>query len=89
MFNHVGMFSPNPFWFLIFVIEVRASNNQKQNTVTFQRGAEASSRLKRNKWGQPVGGNAYAGFELELGGAERCRKQETRDDAQSATDVAT
>ena len=29
----------------------RANNHQKQNTVTFQRGTEASSSLKRNKWG--------------------------------------
>ena len=54
-----------------FEREVRANNNQKQNTVTLRRGAEASSSLKRNKWGQPVGGNVYAGFELELAGAER------------------
>ena len=37
----------------------------------FKREAEASSSLKRNKWGQPVGGNVYAGFELELAGVER------------------
>jgi hypothetical protein len=34
---------------LLFVREERANNNQKQNTVTFRRGAEASSSLKRNK----------------------------------------
>jgi hypothetical protein len=34
--------------------EVRASNNQKQNAVAFQRGAGASSSSKWNKWGQPV-----------------------------------
>jgi hypothetical protein len=55
-----------------FEREERANKNQKQNTVTFQRGAEASSSLKRNKWGaarreDPL----YAGFELELAGAER------------------
>jgi hypothetical protein len=60
--------------FLIFGSEERASNNHKQNTVTLRRGAEASSSLKRNKWGvarreDPV----YAGFELELAGAERYR----------------
>jgi hypothetical protein len=42
-------------------------NNQKQIQLLFQRGAEASSSLKRNKWGALV----YAGLELELGGAER------------------
>jgi hypothetical protein len=36
---------------LLFEREERANNNQKQNTVTFQRGAEASSSLKRNKLG--------------------------------------
>jgi len=41
----------------------------------FQRGAEASSSLKRNKWGQPVGGIVYAGFELELAGAERNQRE--------------
>jgi hypothetical protein len=51
--------------------EERADNHRKQNTATLLRGAEASSSLKRNKWGQPVGGNVYAGFELELAGAER------------------
>jgi hypothetical protein len=61
--------------FLICESEVRASNNQKQNTVTLQRGAEASSSAKRNKWRvarreDPV----YAGFELELAGAERYRE---------------
>jgi hypothetical protein len=30
-----------------------------------------SSRSKWNKWGQPVRGNVYAGFEVELAGAER------------------
>jgi hypothetical protein len=54
-----------------FEREGRASDHQKQDTVTLRRGAEASSSLKRNKWGQPVGGNVYAGFELELAGAER------------------
>jgi hypothetical protein len=52
---------------LPFDREERASKNQKQNTVTFQRGAEASSSTKRNKWAGPV----YAGFELELAGAQR------------------
>jgi hypothetical protein len=33
----------NPFCILIFVREERANSNQKQNTVTFQRGAEAIS----------------------------------------------
>jgi hypothetical protein len=37
----------------------------------FKREGEASSSLKWNKWGQPVGGNVYAGFELELAGVER------------------
>jgi len=59
--------------------EERASSNQKQNTVASQRGAEASSRSKRNKWGvarreDPV----YAGFELELAGAKRYRLEEQR-----------
>jgi hypothetical protein len=35
--------------FLSFESEVGASKNQKQKTVTFQRGAEASSSSKRNK----------------------------------------
>jgi len=35
----------------VFGSEERANNNQKQNTGPFQRGAEASSRSKRNKWG--------------------------------------
>jgi hypothetical protein len=34
---------------LLFEREERANKNQKQNTVTFPRGAEASSSLKRNK----------------------------------------
>jgi hypothetical protein len=34
-----------------FGSEVRASNNQEQNAVTLQRGTEASSSSKRNKWG--------------------------------------
>ena len=60
------------FLFLIFGSEERANNHQKQNTATLCRGAEASSSSKRNKWGvarreEPV----YAGFELELVGAER------------------
>ena len=53
--------------------------NQKQNTVPLQRRAEASSSSKRNKWGvarreDPV----YAGFELELAGAERYPLDEQR-----------
>jgi hypothetical protein len=66
----------NPFCFLIFEREERAGKNQKQNTVTFQRGAEASSSLKRNQWGAARGEDpVYAGFELELAGAERSWKQ--------------
>ena len=63
---------PNPFWFLIFVSEERASEIIESKIQSlFQRGVEASSSLKWNKWevarrGAPV----YAGFELELGGAE-------------------
>ena len=63
---------PDPFSFLIFGREERASEIIKSKIQSlFQRGAEASSSLKRNKSGQPVGGNFYAGFELELAGAER------------------
>ena len=38
----------NPFVF-DFGSEERANANQKQNTLTLQRGAEAGSRSKRNK----------------------------------------
>lgn len=62
----------NPFCFLIFEREERANEIIKSKIQSlFQCGAEASSSLKRNKWGQPVGGDVYAGFELELAGAER------------------
>ena len=55
---------------LIFKSDERASNNQKQNTVTLPRGAGASSSSKRNKWGVAHRGDSvYAGFELELAGA--------------------
>jgi len=61
---------PNPFCFLIFVNEERASEIIESKIQSlFQRGAEASSSSKRNKWG--VAGTVYAGFELELVGAER------------------
>ena len=42
------------------------------------------SRGTSEQRGQPVGGNVYAGFELELAGVERYREQETRDDTESA-----
>jgi hypothetical protein len=45
-FQDVAAFS-NPFCFLGARNE--ADNNQKQNTVTLQCGAKASSSLKRNK----------------------------------------
>jgi hypothetical protein len=62
----------NPFWFLIFLSKERASEIIKSKIqAPFKREAEASSSLKRNKWGKAVGGNVYAGFELELAGAER------------------
>jgi hypothetical protein len=58
------------------VIEERASEIIKSKIQSlFRRESEASSSLKRNKWGQPVGGNVYAGFELELAGAECPLKQ--------------
>jgi len=44
-------------------------NNQKQNTVTFQRGAEASSSLKRNKWGSRRGATFMP--DLSLNSPER------------------
>jgi hypothetical protein len=66
------MFS-DPFCFLITRNERARIKSKIQ--LLFQRGAEASSSLKRNKWGQPVRGNVYAGFELELAGAERPLKQ--------------
>jgi hypothetical protein len=72
------------------VSEERASEIIKSKIrLLFQRGAEASSSFKRNKWGQPEGGNVYAGFELELAEAERHRERETRDDTESATNVLT
>jgi len=46
--------------------EARANTNQMQNTVTSLARSVTSSRSKRNKWGQPVGGTVYAGFELQL-----------------------
>jgi hypothetical protein len=56
--------------FLIFESEERASNKAKAKYGhPPQRGAEASSSSKRNKWGKPVGGTVYAGFELEVAGA--------------------
>ena len=56
----------------VFEREGRASNYQKQNTVTLQCGAEASSSSKRNKWrDSPWEDPVYAGFELEFAGAER------------------
>jgi hypothetical protein len=62
----------NPFWFSIFC-ERGTSEREIESKIQapFKREAEASSSLKRNKWGQPVGGNVYAGFELELAGVER------------------
>ena len=64
---------PNPFRFLIFVSEERASEIIESKIQSlFQRRAEVSSSLKRNKrGGSPVGVPVYAGFELELAGAER------------------
>jgi hypothetical protein len=58
------------FWVLIFVSEERASEIVESKIQSlFQRGAEASSSSKRNKWG--VARTVSAGLELELGGAER------------------
>ena len=66
----------NPFLFLIFVSEERASEIIESKIQSlFQRGAEASSSLKRNKrGGSPQGVLVYAGFEPELAGAERHRE---------------
>jgi hypothetical protein len=71
----------NPFWFLIFVSEERASEIVESKIQSlFQRGAEASSSLKRDKWGGRRG-NVYAGFELELGGAALAgEEKEERED---------
>jgi hypothetical protein len=76
---------------LIFVSEEKAIEIIKSKIqLLFQCGGEASSSLKRNKWGIARRGNVYAGFELELAGAERHRERETRDDTESAaTNVLT
>jgi hypothetical protein len=57
--------------FLIFESEARASNNQKQNTVTFPRAPSVSElKLKTEYMRVARRGTVYAGFELELAGAE-------------------
>jgi hypothetical protein len=63
--SHIG----KPFCF-DFESEERANNNQEQNTVTSQRGAEASSRSKRNKWGVARRGDLFMP-DLSLNSLER------------------
>ena len=65
------VFTTFPSTSILLVVSEGERNNQNQNTVTFQCGTEASSSLKRNKWGAARRGNVYAGFELEPAGAQR------------------
>jgi hypothetical protein len=62
----------NPFCALIFVGEERASETIKSKIQSLF-SAERRQAQDQNgiKGGQSVGGNVYAGFELELAGAER------------------